>query len=161
MKISKLIKSTTLVSALIISSMSFAANIDVNANDNDLAIHGYDTVSYFTKSKAVKGRQNYTATYKGAIYQFNSAKNRDMFKADPEMYAPQYGGFCAMGAAMKQKFDVDPKAFKIVQGKLYLNLNSDVQKAWSKDISGNLQTADRNWHGISEVSVKQLKAEAE
>jgi YHS domain-containing protein len=159
MNISTLLKSVAIVATLAISSVSFAAQIDVNSNENDLAIHGYDAVSYFTDSKATKGNQKYTATYKSAIYQFSSEKNRDQFKQNPAQFAPQFGGFCAMGVALNKKLDTDPTAWKIVDGKLYLNLNKAVQKKWSTDIPGYIATADRTWSGIQGVSIAQLDAE--
>lgn len=159
MKFITLIKSAAIAASLVISSFSFAADIDVNANDNDLAIHGYDAVSYFTDSKPVKGVQKYTATYKSAIYQFSSEPNRNSFQQNPENFAPQFGGFCAMGVALNKKLDTDPTAWKIVEGKLYLNLNKAVQKKWLSDVPGNLETADRVWSGIQGVSIATLNAE--
>ena len=159
MKLVKLIKSAILASAVVFSGFTFAADVGVNATENDLAIHGYDPVAYFTKGKPTKGNSKYTATHKGAIYQFSSAKNRDNFKQDPEQYAPQFGGFCAMGVAMNRKFDVDPTAWYIEDNKLYLNLNKDVQKKWLEDVPGNLETAFRNWNGIQAVPDQVLADE--
>ena len=156
MKIKSFIKSTLVTSALLISSFSFAANIEVNASDNDIAIQGYDTVSYFTKGAPTKGKGEFTAAYNGAIYQFSSAMNRDLFKASPSKYAPQYGGFCAMGVAMNQKFDTDPTAWHIRGDKLYLNLNKDVQKKWLTDVPGFLETAQGNWNGIKRLTEDQI-----
>jgi len=157
MTLSSLIKSTLVSSALLVSSLSFAANIEVNANNNDLAIKGYDTVSYFTEGSPTKGSDKYTAAYNGAIYHFSSADNRDLFKAMPAKYAPQYGGFCAMGVAMNQKFDTDPTAWHIKGDKLYLNLNKDVQKQWLKDVPGFLKTAQVNWTGIKGLTEEQIE----
>jgi len=159
MKIVTLLKSAAIAASLIVSSISFAADIDVNANANDIAIHGYDAVSYFTDSKAVKGNQKYSATYKSAIYQFSSESNRDQFRNNPEKFAPQFGGFCAMGVALDKKLDTDPTAWKIVEGKLYLNLNKAVQKKWLSDVPGHLATAERVWSGIQGVSIATLNAE--
>ncbi|MEM0912461.1 MAG: YHS domain-containing (seleno)protein [Pseudomonadota bacterium] len=159
MKISKVFKALALVITVSYSALSIAADIDVNANNNDVAIKGYDTVSYFTDNQALKGNSKYTATYKNAIYQFSSADNRDLFRENPEKYAPQYGGFCAFGVTMERKFDTDPEAFKIVDNKLYLNLNADVQKRWVTDIPGFINTADNNWGGIKGKTDAQLEAE--
>ncbi len=157
MKLSTVIKSTFATSALLLSSLTFAANIEVNANGNDLAIKGYDTVSYFTKGAPTKGSNEFTSAYNGAIYQFSSAENRDLFKADPAKYAPQYGGFCAMGVALNQKFDTDPTAWHIRGDKLYLNLNKDVQKKWVTDIPGYIETAQGNWTGIKGLTKAQIE----
>lgn len=159
MKIINFIKSVTVAATLAISSLSFAADIDINANANDLAIHGYDAVSYFTDSKASKLNHNYTATYKSAIYQFSSEENREIFQNNPEKFAPQFGGFCAMGVALNKKLDTDPTAWKIVDGKLYLNLNKAVQKKWLSDVPTYLETANRVWSGIQGVSIAQLNAD--
>jgi len=159
MNITTLIKSIAIVASFAISSVTFAADIDVSTDANDLAIHGYDAVSYFTDSKATKGNQKYTATYKSAIYQFSSEENRNQFKQNPEKFAPQFGGFCAMGVALNKKLDTDPTAWKIVDGKLYLNLNKAVQKKWLSDVPGHLTTANRVWSGIQGVSIEQLNAE--
>lgn len=143
-------------SILLASSLSFAADIDMNADANDLAIKGYDPVSYFTMSNPKMGKASYTATYKGGIYRFSSEENRDMFKANPAKYAPQYGGFCAFGVAMEKKFDTDPLAWKIVDNKLYLNLNKDVQKKWLTDVPGYLGQSNDNWGDIKNVAADEL-----
>ena len=159
MKILNIAKSVTLATSLFFSSLSFAANIDMNADENDIAIQGYDTVAYFIKGRPVEGKQKYTATYNNAIYQFSSEKNRDLFRANPEKYAPQYGGFCAMGVALEKKLDVDPEAFKIVDNKLYLNLNKAVQKKWLTDVPGNIDTAETNWPEIKNKTADELNAD--
>jgi len=143
-------------SLLAASSLSFAADVDMNADVNDLAIQGYDPVSYFTNSQPSIGNANYTATYKGGIYRFSSEENRDTFNTNPDQYAPQYGGFCAFGVSMEKKFDTDPLAWKIVDNKLYLNLNKSVQKKWLTDVSGYLDTANENWPDIKSIEAKKL-----
>lgn len=157
MNITKFAKTALIASSVLVSSLSFAANIEMNADANDLAISGYDTVAYFTKGKAIAGNVKYTATFNNAIYQFSSQENRDLFKSDPAKYAPQFGGYCAMGVAMERKFDVDPTAFKIVDNKLYLNLNSAVQQKWLTDVDGYIETADGNWGDIKSKTVAQLE----
>ena len=157
MKLSTLIKSTFATSALLVSSLSFAANVEVNANSNDLAIKGYDTVSYFTKGAPTKGSDKFTAAYNGAIYQFSTADNRDIFQSEPSKYAPQYGGFCAFGVTMNKKFDTDPTAWHIRGDKLYLNLNKDVQKKWVTDIPGYIETAQTNWVDIKGLTEEQIE----
>ncbi|QFI37639.1 YHS domain-containing protein [Moritella marina ATCC 15381] len=157
MKLSTFVKSTFITTALLASSLTFAANIEVNANSNDIAISGYDTVSYFTKGTPTKGSNDYTAAYNGAIYQFASASNRDLFKADPSKYAPQYGGFCAMGVALNKKLDTDPTAWHIRGDKLYLNYNKSVQKKWNTDIPGYIETAQVNWVDIKGLTEEQIE----
>ncbi|MBF7074118.1 YHS domain-containing protein [Glaciecola sp. MH2013] len=150
MRFSTLVKTGIFATSIAFSAFSFAADVDHNADANDVAIQGYDTVSYFTPGAPVKGSNDYTATYKNAIYKFSSEVNRDAFKANPAKYAPQYGGFCAFGVTMNRKFDTDPLAFKIVDDKLYLNLNTNVQQRWLTDVDGFINTAEGNWSGIAD-----------
>ena len=157
MTLSSLIKSTLVSSALLVSSFTFAANIEVNANNNDLAIQGYDPVSYFTDGKPTKGSGKYTAAYNGAIYHFASAEHRDLFTVSPAKYSPQYGGFCAFGVALNQKFDTDPTAWYIQDEKLYLNLNKDVQKKWLSDVPGYLKQSQTNWTDIKGLTTAQIE----
>lgn len=152
-----ILKSTAFSVALLASSASFAADIDINANSNDVAIQGYDPVAYFTEATPTKGSAQYTATYKNAIYQFSSEQNRDLFRADPSKYAPQYGGFCAFGVTKGRKFDTDPMAWRVVDGKLYLNLNKDVQKLWVEDIPGYITNANDTWPTIKTFSDETLE----
>jgi hypothetical protein len=122
-----------------------------------LALRGYDPVAYFTEGRAVLGKPTVMAKFDGAVYQFSSETNKQAFEKDPARYVPQYGGFCAYGVSLRAKFDSDPAVFKIVDGKLYLNLNRDIQKTWEKDVAGNLRKADQNWNRIRDVAPLQLK----
>ena len=157
MNVKQTLKLASAAGALIFSSLGFASA--VNIGTNDVAIHGYDPVSYFTHEKAVEGSAKFTATHDGAIYRFSSQKNRDLFKADADRYAPQFGGYCAMGVALNKKLDVDPHAFYIEDNKLYLNLNKDVQKKWLTDVDGHLKSAARIWDGIENLSVADANEE--
>ena len=112
------------------------------------AIEGYDVVAYFEDGKPVEGSADFTAEYKGATWRFASADHRDMFKANPEAYAPQYGGYCAYGVSQGHAVRGDPMHWKIVDGKLYLNYNSGVQKKWVKDIPSNNAKADAEWPAV-------------
>jgi hypothetical protein len=84
----------------------------------------------------------------GAKWFFATAANRDLFESDPEKYAPQYGGYCAYAVAMGKTADIDPNAWKIVDGKLYLNYNQEIQVKWLEDVPGYIQKADMNWPGV-------------
>ena len=92
----------------------------VNTDQQGVALHGYDPVAYFTGGAPAKGNSQFTATYEGARYYFASAENESKFNANPAAFAPQYGGFCAMGVALEKKLDGDPMVWKIVDGKLYI-----------------------------------------
>lgn len=120
----------------------------VNTDEQGIALHGCDPVAYFTVGAPTKGNASFTAKYKGASYYFASAENLKKFKANPAAFAPQYGGFCAMGVALEKKLDGDPAVWKIVDGKLYLNVNADVSVAWQRDIPGNLEKANDYWPEI-------------
>lgn len=124
-----------------------------NISKSGLAIEGYDPVAYFTAGKATEGKKDFTASDAGVTYYFASAKNRDLFKADPAKYAPQYGGWCAyaMGAS-GEKVEVDPETFKVLNGKLYLFYNkyfNNTLKTWNKDEPGLKKKADANWIKLS------------
>lgn len=109
------------------------------------AVSGYDPVAYFTESKPVKGDAKFTHTYAGAEWRFASAENRDKFAANPEKYAPQYGGYCAWAVSEGNTASADPLRWKIVNDKLYLNYDADVQKKWEASIPENIKKADKNW----------------
>ena len=113
------------------------------------AIDGYDPVAYFKENKPVKGSDSFTATHGGSTFRFSSAANRDAFVADPQKYAPQYGGFCAYAVANGYKAKIEPDAFTIVDDKLYLNYDQSVQRRWRRDIPGYIRKGDRNWPAIS------------
>lgn len=116
-----------------------------------VAIRGHDPVAYFTDGAAKKGSPQFRATYKGSEFHFVSAENRDAFTANPDKYAPQYDGYCAYGVTGGYKAATDPAAFRIVEGKLYLNYNAKVQEKWSSDIPGYLRTAEAKWPEVSKT----------
>ena len=120
-----------------------AAQTLVNAPDG-VAIKGYDPVAYF-EGKVVEGSVEFTYRWNEATWRFANAANRDRFAASPAAYAPQYGGFCAYGLAKGYKAPVDPKAWRIVDGKLYLNYSASVQQSWLTDVPGYIKQADANW----------------
>ncbi|OKH17797.1 YHS domain-containing (seleno)protein [[Limnothrix rosea] IAM M-220] len=115
---------------------------------NDVAIKGTDPVAYFTESQVVEGSEEFAYEWNGATWHFASAENRDLFSANPEEYAPQYGGYCAWAAAQGYVADIDPTAWSIVDGRLYLNFDAGVQRRWEKDIPGFIADADEKWPDI-------------
>ena len=114
-------------------------------SDSGGAIRGYDPVAYFTAGKPTKGSGAFTHQWRGATWHFASAENRDRFAADPEKYAPQYGGYCAYGVAQGYAVSIDPSAWSVVDDKLYLNYSKRVQADWQKDVPGYIRKADGNW----------------
>lgn len=119
------------------------------------AIDGYDVVAYFTDGRPVKGSGDHEFEWRGATWKFASAGHRDLFAKDPEKYAPQYGGFCAFGVSRGYAVGIDPEAWRIVDGKLYLNYNREVQAEWVKDIPGFIAKADANWPKIVAEKTKK------
>ncbi len=110
-----------------------------------VAIDGWDPVAYFTDGKPVEGSREFVHEWNGATWRFASAAHRDLFAQAPEKYAPQYGGYCAWAVSQGYTADIDPEAWKIEDGRLYLNYSLDVQKKWATDIPGNIAKADANW----------------
>jgi hypothetical protein len=137
---------TLLASALL--AFAFHVQAQNNVDSSGLALQGYDPVAYFTEQKAVRGRPQFTATHEGVSYRFFSAANRDTFVAAPAKYLPQYGGYCAFGVASGYKAPIEPEAWTIVDGKLYLNYNQSVRRQWSSDVPGNVRKADTNWPAV-------------
>lgn len=139
---------SALITAPVIAEKATApAPAIYTAEDNNIALSGFDTVSYFT-GDPVKGSAEFSADYKGATFQFASAENLATFKLDPAKYAPAYGGHCAWGAAQGSAFPGDPAVYAIVDGKLYLNYNTEVQEGWDKDRAGFITKADAAWPAI-------------
>lgn len=115
----------------------------------NLALDGYDAVAYQSDHKAEKGKSDFRTEWHGAKWQFATAGHLQAFKADPERYAPQYGGYCAYAVAKNDLVDIDPEAFTVLDGKLYLNYSKDIQKKWNADRANYIEKADKNWPGLS------------
>jgi YHS domain-containing protein len=133
-----------------------ASTAAVNLDTQGLALHGYDPVAYFTLRKASVGKATYVHNFEGATYRFISKAHLEKFKAKPAMYAPQFGGFCAMGVVFEKKLDGDPQVWRVVNDKLYLNVNKDVQKKWLEDVPGNIVKAGKTWPDIKNKAPKDL-----
>ncbi|MFQ6022873.1 MAG: YHS domain-containing (seleno)protein [Acidiferrobacterales bacterium] len=112
------------------------------------AIRGHDPVAYFTAGKPVKGDKQYSFEWSGSKWYFASADNRDRFKANPEKYAPQFGGYCAYAVSRGYTATTVPEAWTIVDDKLYLNYSLGVRQRWQRDIGGNIAKANKNWPGV-------------
>jgi YHS domain-containing protein len=140
----KKMKKLLMAGAFMLLVLQVSAQTEIFSKSNE-AINGYDPVAYFTESKPVKGKNEFTFVWKESNWFFSSAKNRDLFKADPEKYAPQFGGFCAYGVSEDHKSPTSPDAWTIVDGKLYLNYNKDVKELWTKDRDSRIKVANENW----------------
>ncbi len=112
---------------------------------SNAAIQGYDPVAYFKDSKPVKGKNEFSYVWKGATWNFVNSQNLNEFKSNPEAFAPQYGGYCAYGVADGHKATTSPDAWTIVEGKLYLNYNKEVQALWKKDQNKYIKVANNRW----------------
>jgi YHS domain-containing protein len=116
--------------------------------ENGVAIAGADAVAYFTEGAYVPGSADFTHAWGGATWHFASAANRDTFAAAPEDYAPQYGGYCAWAVSEGYTAPIDPTAWNVVEGKLYLNYDARIQARWSQDIPGHIARANGNWPAV-------------
>ena len=110
-----------------------------------LALRGYDPVAYFELGKPTRGLAQFSATHKGSKFLVASAKNQAAFAAEPEKYAPQFGGFCALGTANGYKVATEPDAFKVVDGKLYLYGGARSRQGWMLDYVDNIRSGDMYW----------------
>lgn len=126
-----------------------------NANSTT-GINGYDAVAYFTEGKPIRGNGHHVAVFDGVTYLFASEENKKKFEANPEKYIPAYGGYCAYGVSVEKKFVGDPEVWKIVDGKLYLNLDTEIQSQWEKDVPGHIRKAEANWPKIKDTSPSDL-----
>jgi len=149
-------KNINIIITLLFAVSSFAQNDAKRLThfnlENKVAIRGYDPVSYFKQSKAVKGKKEIATNFEGVIYNFSSVANRDVFIKKPMNYEPQFGGWCAyaMGSS-GEKVEIDPETFKIVEGKLYLFYNAyfnNTLKSWNKDELNLKKKAETNWKKI-------------
>ncbi len=137
-----------------ITTNGYAQSIDATRKKhfnttNSVAIKGYDVVSYYLNSKPVKGNKNFAFTYGNVIYYFSSLQNFNLFKANPAKYEPQYGGWCAYAMGTTgERWEIDPKTYKMVNGKLYLFYNksfNNTLNSWNKNESAFLKVADIKW----------------
>ena len=116
------------------------------------AIKGYDPVAYFVDGAPKLGKAEFTAEHGGVRWQFSSAGNKQRFLREPDKYLPAFGGYCAYGVAQGYLVKIDPKAWSIRQGTLYLNYDPGVQKQWEKDPEGFIDTARKAWPDL----IKQI-----
>jgi YHS domain-containing protein len=145
MKLSRAIK-MILISVIFMLPLAGMIGIAPGASaEETVAIKGYDTVAYFKSGKALKGTKDFTFSWHGMTWFFQSKENRDLFAASPEKYAPQYDGWCAWAMTEARKSATDPEVWKIVDGKLYLNCSRAAYEKWSRDIPGHIKKADEIW----------------
>ncbi len=140
---------TSFILAVAMVPLAHAAKDEIYTKRfGNTAASGYDVVAYFTAGEPTKGNKKFKLEHKGAEWHFASQENLDKFKENPDMYEPQYGGYCAWAVANGDTASADPKQWNITDGKLYLNYNSKIQKKWLKDKVGFIQKADENWPSV-------------
>ncbi len=144
----KMLMTLSLLAMISITPSVFALDPVYTGFFSNDAIKGYDTVAYFTENKPIKGSKEFSLEYKGANWLFSSQENLALFKANPEMYAPQYGGYCAYAVSQNNTASIKPELFTIHEGKLYLNYNKSINDKWVKDKVSYIEAADKNWPGL-------------
>ena len=145
-----------LISLLLLTGLTtnaFAVNIHTNSTTG---VQGYDLVSYHTNSGPIRGNGHHVSVHESVTYLFATKENKQAFDQNPEKYLPAYGGYCAFGVSVGKKFVGDPEVWKVVDGRLYLNLDENVQKEWEKDIPGRIAMADKEWPKIIDASPESL-----
>ncbi len=141
-------KRLLLMASVVLTLLSVHAQKAEFFSPNGKAINGYDVVAFFKASKPMEGNKAFTYVWREATWWFSSSENLELFKRNPEQYAPQYGGYCAYGMSEGHKAPTEIETWKILNNKLYFNYNQQVQKIWNKDIPGHIQQADKNWDKI-------------
>lgn len=149
--VTKNIISTAMLIGLCIGSGVANAKDAINSTlFGNIAIEGYDTVAYFTDNRAVEGKRKFETVWMDAKWRFSSLEHRDLFVANPEKYAPQYGGYCAYAVSQNYTASIEPEQFEIVQGKLYLNYNAKIKKQWLGQRDEFIIAGDANWPRVIE-----------
>jgi hypothetical protein len=139
---------------ILLTAIAFLSILSVKAQKSEVfapggkAIKGYDPVAFFKQSKAVKGVDSLAYKWKDATWLFATRDDMEAFKATPEKYAPQYGGYCAYGTSQGHKAPTQTDTWTVANDKLYFNYNQDVKKLWTKDQDALIKTADEKWPEI-------------
>ena len=142
-------KTRYLFGLLIVATLSACSeSAEIYTTDDGIAINGYDAVAYFTDKTHTVGKPEFEYSWKGAMWRFSNRKHLDDFRSNPDMYAPQYGGYCAFGMSNGYKATTSPDAWSVVDGKLYLNYNQDVRSEWLPKNEQLIVKADSNWSTI-------------
>ncbi len=137
---------------LLLLVLTFQNTDHWNVDKGKLAIDGYDPVSYFTQDKPVEGKGNIVANHRGVTFRFASESNREIFLKDPQMYVPEYGGWCAYAMGVNgDKVKIDPETYKIIDDKLYLFYNfwgNNTLEDWNEDEQNLKKKADEFWEQV-------------
>lgn len=132
--------------ALALGLFGLASAGEINTGKRGtVAIKGYDPVAYFTEQRAVRGELTISYNWLGAVWRFSNERHKTLFSRDPIKYAPQYGGYCADGVALGViVMDIDPEAWRIIDGKLYLNAD-EAAATELEEVEGQLEKSKQNW----------------
>ena len=130
---------------LVIPAVAGNLGTMINKGPDDVAILGYDTVAYFTVGRPVKGNSSFAFSWQDAKWHFASAKHRDLFAANPERYAPQFGGHCAMALTRGEVKVIDPEAWIVSEGKLYLSFSKKGINMFRQNVAGNIKKSEDSW----------------
>jgi YHS domain-containing protein len=146
----------SLAVALALSAPSACADEVSNYVKDGLVIGGIDPVAYFVEMRPVAGDPAFAIEWNGATWLFSSTTNRDAFVANPTVFAPQYGGYCALAMSYGKKTPIDPSAFKIIDGKLYLNASLAARKAFEADEGGTIARANDHWKRMEQSPAAEM-----
>ena len=141
-----------LITVFIIAGSTYASDF----SKCTVGVQGYDLVSYHTGKKPLRGTGNHISVYKKVTYLFVSEKNKQLFLKAPEKYVPAYGGYCAYGVSVGKKFVGDPDVWKVVDGKLYFNLDTKIQEIWRKEVDNHIKKANDQWQKIESIDPQKL-----
>ena len=149
-------KSTLLILIAGLMSLTSVSTQADSVTNSVTAIGGYDVVSYQTAKRPLRGNGHFLAEHDGVTYLFTTEENQASFVANPEKYIPAFGGYCALGVSVGKKFVGDPEVWRVVDGKLYLNLDVNIQSVWLEDVPGRIKTANATWMKIKNTPAAEL-----
>ena len=141
---------------LLWAALATGASAASNVAYSTTGVGGYDLVSYHDSKRPLRGNGHFVSVHDGITYLFSSESNKAKFDGNPAKYLPAYGGYCAFGVSVGKKFVGDPEVWRVVDGRLYLNLDANVQDLWLKDVPGRIKTADTNWKQIKDKNPSEL-----
>lgn len=140
-----LVKYIVVIALIIFHAPGSLADELMNAKAGGLAVKGYDVVAYFTQERAVQGSEDFEHEWRGVRWRFSSPEHLTAFRETPESYAPRYGGYCSGGMAMGNRAPIDPEAFAVIDGKLYLNFSKSTLHNFQENPVEKIEQADANW----------------
>ena len=145
-----------LMGILVWAGLVTAALADSQYTTSTTGVKGYDLVSYQTSMRPLWGNGHFLSVHKGVTYLFSSKQNKAKFDRNPNKFLPAYGGYCAFGVSVGKKFVGDPEVWRIIDGRLYLNLDENIQNQWLQDVPGRIKTANANWSRIKDKAPSEL-----